>query len=699
MSEKGNFRYDPLYRAIGVSEEVRFIEGKLKTLFDKLKGIGNLGIIPEVLEMARYPKYEHHQGTVYQVDCLLDCLHTIKTEYHLPLRLSALFLHLGHLPFSYSTERALLLASGLGSDDRSNKAKDYVTRRVENVLKQTDLNTQERQKHLEELLSLKNYRNLYRYFSCEIFFDQWKTIKSKYQLDDTHKTTIARNLIDFKNEGHKYLQLADKADFVQRDALYFGTVRLDISPKHLYIERSLGTPSGLVSIDEKKLLDSLLDYLRERFYDSSAIRCFSTLFEKIVASLILSGNFQMKWLEELEDAKFKRLITENVTPQGKPAYLPVNWTTKAKRLFAGEMKYSLIFRLLDVSFEKSNTIIDIEYKLLQKGKSIRGLLAYPFQKGVLLDIDHSRKPRYPAHPSCQQFSVSLFLRDSRAALIELLRVIEQLSHVCSLSHLQTVRESIGRYLSWTGSIRIDNSNVVEALCEAVRSIESEKNYAEGEFVVKFLHSISSIRTFEELWRDFENFFLWKSYILFSAEHPGEQHGGPAQDLSINRRFAEGLLCLPVRLLQYDETRRHLDVISAKILELIGLTSSNEKKGYFFEALWLIRKTCTRRGWFQFLLNGLVVVDPKKPASRGDIHEFDVIELVITGSSQAECWIYACSIAEDYTKENKEQLDKLAGHIHKMDPSLKVRTRYVIPEDRDGRLWQPKEEETGVGSWN
>ena len=72
MTGKRNFRYDPLYRVVDVTDEIQFIEGNAKTQFDRLKGIANLGILPEVLEMAKYPKYEHHLGTFYQINCLLD---------------------------------------------------------------------------------------------------------------------------------------------------------------------------------------------------------------------------------------------------------------------------------------------------------------------------------------------------------------------------------------------------------------------------------------------------------------------------------------------------------------------------------------------------------------------------------------------------------------------------------------------------
>jgi len=133
--------------------------------------------------------------------------------------------------------------------------------------------------------------------------------------------------------------------------------------------------------------------------------------------------------------------------------------------------------------------------------------------------------------------------------------------------------------------------------------------------------------------------------------------------------------------------------------MIPNAESNEKKGYFLEALLLIDRMREKKGTFQFLINGMVVVDPTKPKKERDIHEFDVIELFINESGEAECWVYACSIADEYKQNNEEQLKTLAEGIHKIYSDLKVRTRYIIPKNKSGGGWKPKEEETGVGNWN
>ena len=210
-----------------------------------------------------------------------------------------------------------------------------------------------------------------------------------------------------------------------------------------------------------------------------------------------------------------------------------------------------------------------------------------------------------------------------------------------------------------------------------------------------MKSLSSIETFHELWYNFENQFFWLSRI----EGIVKEHKEDIEKSDIRKYFVEGMLSLPVRLLQFKTTKKYLDKIYKKLFEMIPNAESNEKKGYFFEALLLIDRMREKKGTFQFLINGMVVVDPTKPKDERDIHEFDVIELFINESGKAECWIYACSIADSYKQKNKEQLEKLAENIHKVYLDLIIRTRYIIPENKDYGVWKNKEEETGVGTWN
>lgn len=690
MNEKHELRYDPLYRIIDETQEIRKVEGNFKSLFDRLRRINNLGLIPEVIEMARYPKYEHLLGTVYQINNLLEVAddNTIPPNYQKPLIVASLFLHLGHSPYTYSTERSLILATNLGNRDEENEIKKYVKTKIEGVLNKVNIDDEKKRDILDDIFSLHDYKLLFKFFSAEILVKSYDKLKSTIkEFNEGDLEIIIRDLIDEDNDGYTYLSLADKADFVQRDALYFGTVRIDVSPKHLYSGLTRYNPS--FSVSEEKLIEHNLDYLTERFYCNPSIDCFSRLYEKIVASLITSKNFKIDWLESYDDSQFKRLICDGMDKKNNRIQLPENWLKRAKKLFEKQIKFSLIFDLEDVSFEKEKDVIDIEYKLIGKKESEKGLLAYPFDKGVLLAIDYLDKDKFLIHPNYQGFSIRVFQDESKKSLTELLKIIKNLSHYLSFTHVEKIRESLAIQLSWTKEARFSNEAVILGIANAIRSLDKD-SYKSGDFIERFLKALSNISTFNELWYNIENQLFWKEkIILLLKQQPKE-----LEKEKIYEDFTRGLLSLPVRLLQYESTKRYLNQIYGTLLEKISSDTKNDVKGDLFEALLLIDKIRTKRGKFQFFLNGMVVCDPDKPRNEQDDNEFDVIELLINEDNKAECWIYACSIANDYMQKNIEQVTKLAENMYDKFPNLMIRTRYIIPTDEKNDDWTPQEKDAG-----
>jgi len=692
MNKRQNFRYDPLYRVIDETEEMRIVEGNFKSLFNRLKRINNLGIIPEVFEMAKYPKYEHALGTIHQVNSLLEVAdeNVIPPKYRKSLSIASLFLHLGHLPYTYSTERALLLASNLGDRNKENKIKKYVMKKIKKVIDNANINEEKKKDILDKIFSLQDYNRLYRFFSAEIVIRKWSGLKEKIEgLNEENLETIIRDLIDSENDGYTYLDLADKADFIQRDALYFGAVRIDISPKHLYGRISKYKPR--FSVSEEKLIEYNLDYLTERFYDNPSIDWFSRLYEKILASLLISKNFKIEWLENYDDAQLKRLICDDLDKDNNKMGLPSTWRDRAKKLFQGSISFTSIFDLRYVSFQKEQDAIGIEYDLIGKGESKRGLLAYPFDRGVLLTIDYLDKTEYPIHPNYRAFSIRVFQDESKRSLNELLKIVKNIIHHLSFSHVKNIREGLANQLSWTKETRFSNKEVIHAIADAIQSIENDEDgYKKGDFIEKYLKSISSISSFSELWHNLENLIWREGFFHFLKQHRNELEKEKIYD-----EFTEGLLSLPVQLLQYKSTKKYLDEIYAKLQEKVSSNISNGcTRGAFFEALYLIDRIRTKRGKFQFFLNRMTIIDPDKPRNKQDDNEFDVIELFINEKGEAECWIGACSIANNYVSENQEQITKLTEHIHKIFPDLIIRSRYIIPQDKNAGSWCPREEDAG-----
>ena len=678
--KKNTFRFDPLYRVIDETSEIRIVEGKFKKQFDRIKRINNLGIIPEVFEMAKYPKYEHGLGTIHQIKNLLE-LANIPEKYKKPLKLSALFLHIGHLAFTYSTEKSVLLACNLGDRKKNNIIKKYVLKRVQKSLNLLELGTNDSEKN--NLFSLRSYNKLYKFFSSHILITKYKNLNNtKCSISKEELKIIVDNMINEESDGYKLLILADRADFVQRDALYFGTVRIDISPKHLYRDLSSYNPN--FSVNEKKLIEYNFLYLNERFYSNEEVECFSSLYTKILASLLICKNFNYSWLEKYTDVQFKRLICDGYDNNNKSVNLPRSWTKKAKDLFDGKLYFKCIFNLHNICFSKNLDAIDIEYELIRKKQSKRGLLSYPFEKGILLAINYTYKSKYPVLENYISYSIKIFHNSSTSSFGELLLVIKNLSKNLSYKNVSNIQNGLAKQLSWTEENRISNEGVISALSRIVIKLQEENN-----FVEKFLNSLSGIKSFKELWLDFENQYVWKYYILqYLKSHKNEY-----TDSSVFTHFIKGFLSLPVKLLQYEAINKFIDQLINELLDSIT-KNLDSQRGDCFEALWLLKRIRTKRNLFQFFINGLVVIDTNKPAKQQDENEFDVIELTINANHQIEIWIWACSIADDYRSKNEKQMRKLVDHIHEIYPNVIIQSRYVIPKSKNNNIWQPVEIDTG-----
>ncbi|MBS3788112.1 hypothetical protein KGY79_07975 [Candidatus Bipolaricaulota bacterium] len=691
MKESDSIRRDPLYRIIEETKELRKIESKFYRLFQRLKQINNLGLIPSILEMGVYPKYEHSLGTFYQINNLLEIIDDPKVEnkYQLPLKIASLFLHTGHLPFTYSTEKALLLASNLGDRTKENEIKNYVKTKVYNILDELEAWDKDRKDKIwQKILSKEDAKDFYKYLSANIVVNNWVRIKEEIEgLKEEHLQIILKDMVDKSSDGYQFLQLADKADYVQRDALYFGTVQLDVSPSHLYRETGANNPE--FSVDEEKLIENNLDYLKERFYEDSHVRWFSEIFEKILAGLIISKNFDLNWFEDYEygDAEFKRLAIDGLNKDNEDIQLPDSWTTRAQELFNKDIQFKKVFDLEQLSFPADKDVIDLEYDLTDKRESKKGLLTYPFLRGVLLDIDYAEPRGFLQKSNVKPFDVRVFFKKGSSKLEELIRIIENISPRLSIiNHTKHLREKLAAEISWTKDARIENGTTIKAITEAIKAIDEERNKNEQQFMEKFLSRISKRTSFDTLWDDFDNQVLWKSTI---SDFPGSTY--PDQ---LYKTFTRGLLALPTKLLQYDTVKPYLNHIYEKMVEKMDTGVNTVEKGEMFEGLSIIDRIRRDNENFQFFINGMIFVDPEKEKGEKDDNEFDILEFILQENDKLKIQAYSCSIADNYEKKDTEQMTNLADTIRHNYTNISFKSKYIVPEDRENNRWEPILEPAG-----
>jgi len=672
-------KYDPLYRVIEVSKELLDMEKKLSKEYERLKNISNLGLVTHFFETAKFSKYEHLIGTLYQVNSLISNT-KIEEKYKKPLLISAIILHLGHFPYTYATEEALLLAANCGKDINSNRAKDYIKLVLNKVLKAYGKGEEFNNKEIKAILFMKDPKKLYRFFSLEILLDSWKKIKSDFELNDESLKIIIGNLIDERSPGYKYLNLANKSDYVQRDALYLGCAKLDVSPKLLYknLSDKYSTKYSTTSINEQKLIQITERYLTERFYENPDVISSVNLYTKILASLFLSKNFKLQWLKKFDDDAFKSVITTGIAENNERVHLPNVWTKRAENVLKGDYanNFKRLFTVDLVKIPKVDDIVKAEYYLLKKKASKRGIFRYPFDSGILLYIKYAQKETWDT------FKVTFFVND-HIDLLLFLTITDRLTYSSPFFQLFNINEGLARLLSWTGEVRISNECVIEAVSEAIKLLSKK----DPKFMRKYILKLMKIKEFRNLWR-----FRVDDYILYLLRDSEVRDNEIMEQTA--KWFSRILLILPLKILRFRETVGYMEKIKNKILELIK-TSPQNIKGNYFEALCLLNLiTCEKNesNRFEMVVNGMVVLENQNNSKKSDKNEFDIIRIV-KNKRNIEIKIYACSISGNIVKKNRDQLVRIVdylkekyGNRHK---NVHLNTYYMMPKSVKNENYDPK----------
>jgi len=686
-----SYRLDPLYRITESVDEFVRIEGKLKPRFDRLKNISNLGVIAEVFETAKYPKYEHTVGLVYQVDELIKVTNskTLPDKYKKPLRIAPIFLHIGHFPYTLTAERALIIAAKC-SEAKGNKAMTFIDKTLRKVFNQANLK-EEKDSFFTKMLKLLEPKLFYRIFSAKIMFEHWSIIEKVFNISKAERTKYKEIIIKdmlFKNcEGYKLLELANKVDYVQRDALYFGTVRLDISPRHIY--SNLGKNVDGFNINEQRLIDVNQEYLNERFYDDLDVIWFSRLLEKIIAALILSKKFNLDWLLDLDDTEFKRLLCGETN---KKVFTRA-WTERAKAIFNKKLRFEYLFSI-DI-YHKYKDIIEAEHYLVGKNRPKRSLLSYPFKQGLLYSIDYYDK-NTDSPRNKLLLLLKVFWNEKKCNFSNLLKAIEVIIKNSPPSQLNNIKEGIGKLISWTKQAKISNDKVVNAITKCINELDTDsEKRRKRNFSKDFVMDLFSLKSFKSLlMHNFDSIYL-RLYSRLMLMTSGELNSllDGRDKMELYESLSQVILTLPSSILQMKTISRHITKISEKLESMILEKRFEEIKGDCFEALWLIKRLLVKENGFRILISGMTVVDPD---NNQDQNEFDLVELVRRKNGEVEIYIYECSLADNYKAKNKKKIEKIVDHIKICFDPKNVIGYYVIPENKREKKFNPKPIQSGRG---
>ena len=702
-----DYKYDPLYGVLDEPVEVSFFETNFEKQLDRLKGISNLGIIPEIFKRAKYSKYEHALGTTQQVISLLDVLErkaqtdgrdNLLAGHRRSLLLASLFLHLGHFPFTYSTERAFLLAGTWTGSKGDNRAKSYITRIVSMALDHTIDDKSKRSSELitilAELCSLRGCREFYKYLGINLLIRERQLLSEEFDgFDSEELKEVAKSLIDQQNHGYKYLMLADMVDFVQRDALYLGAVRLEISAEHLYGQyspdrRMIESVPRLIDAEiyEGRLLRAGESYLSDVLYKRDKIAWFTNLYEKIIAFLINHPSFEFSWLEELNDAEFKNIIIGNFDKTHRSPFLHNRWANRAKKLFDGNYNFEKVFSISQLDYDKDKDIVDLECRLIGVSKGSPAYFSYPFNRGVLL-LTHYAPNESGIFPGFAKFSLELFQERSRKRLFPLLDVAKRIIPLIEPSGVDELRQGIGDYVSWSGKMEFSNSEIEEKLGEALGRLNDETKNS-GEFTDAFFQYLGGLTSFQPI--------LMKAFHKMLTEIdlevvPSPKKLGVQMDKLKFKIIIDVILHSPVRSLQQKRVPQFLNEVRRELTKMMQ-SSKTEELGYIFETLCIVDLILSKRGSFQFFLYRSTIRNPQKRLTE---NEYDVIEFFIDDGKKAGCNVYACSIRSTYESDNKTKLQKIVSEISEKFEDAVVTPYYMTPSSRERNDWNPARVEASL----
>lgn len=678
MGNNDSIVYDPLYRVVEDVGPFESIEGRYKRLFDILKSIDNLGVIPRVFEMARYPKYEHTIGVIHQVSKLLSMAdkETIPDRYRQALKLSSIFVHIGHTPFTFTTERALLLAANMGNRGKKNDIEDYISEKVSRALSEIQLDKKDIDNRIKNVMEMREPKKLYRFFSSCGVLNRKRDLLDNNHIEEGRIKTVIENLIYKESDGYTYLNLASKADYVQRDALYLGTAKIDIPPENLYQGISKYDPK--FGLSEERLIEVNLNYLSDRFYENKETVWFSRLLEKVISSISLSENFKSEYIEKYDDSDFERLITSNRDKNNEHANLPESWCERAHKILNDDFEFNQVFHIGgDSNYVPFNgDVVDFEYELINKRQSIRGLLKYPFENGTLISLEYAKDNNYNYED--QSFDVRLFKDKNSTKFEPISEIVSNVIPYVGFSGVSEIRKGISELLSKTGYVSFDNMYGLSM--PVVRAISNEIEQMEESDVSGLLHSLPSYSTYSQIWT------VWENRIWLNL--PGTLLADPNNVKSEEARrdgLVTGLLSLPVDLLNYSKPSSFLETVRDRLYQSYP-DVSNDEKGSVFEAYCLVDRILNNRDCFQLFVNGMYLVNPQLEKGKRRINEYDIIEITHSDTEGPKIYIYECTIRDDYQNKDREKLREISDYIRdNVFTDVTISANHMVESDSDDEL--------------
>jgi hypothetical protein len=355
---------DPIYGSIELdtSSEDLFKTPELAAERRRLERLKNLGLINMSFASANHSKWEHHLGMYHLAKQV-----RLPKEERKKLELLCLLGGIGHLPFTFPTEEAVLLASRL-----NRTVKQFLEDVIQEVLETCGaIASQEFRDRVPKSPSDMRTEELHAWFTAYKF----KRLPRQVNIGDRSHLIYERvNLQGSLNELYRFLS---RVDFVQRDLYYTGLAKFSLSADGFL--RRYATVQELSAAPEALLLDQLRSYLADSLYFEVRSVSREAVYKKRLALMLSQGRFEVRELLRWSDSEMESGIE---LQGGRP------WWDELT-----QVDFTRICSAKIPNRGRRLGILDLESQILGRTFNVSKLLNYPETKKFVVVVKPSSDSR------------------------------------------------------------------------------------------------------------------------------------------------------------------------------------------------------------------------------------------------------------------------------------------------------------------
>jgi HD superfamily phosphohydrolase len=362
---------DPIY---GTTELDPSLENLLRapeiaTEKRRLEGIKSLGLIHISFPSATHSKWEHHLGMAH-----LAGQTSLNKDNKKRLQLLCLLGGIGHLPYTYAAEEAVLLAARLSSTFRSSlqKVLDDVRQMVSDAADRAATAPYDGRIEGMQVIALHGWLTALKI----------KRLPQSIDIGDRRK--LIRERISGDSDLNRLYRFIARLDYVQRDLYYTGLARFSLSTSG-FLRRHQGAVDELFAAPASKLIDQIRSYLADSLYFEVRSASVESIFSKKLANVLVSGAISieelLRWHDHDLDARFEEKA-------GKAWWREVIQTPYAEICRSKLYSYRLLY-----SDSATRNTFELEEKIvgLPEGKP-KALTQYPEKRDFVVLCKSSFDP-------------------------------------------------------------------------------------------------------------------------------------------------------------------------------------------------------------------------------------------------------------------------------------------------------------------